>query len=469
MSEALLRIRRITLTGLYGLYNHRVFLNSDERVTIIHGPNGVGKTTLLRLVNSFVVGRYLSIVKVPFEVFEIELDNGAAFGIRRLKVPDGNFDFAEPAESEEDPVAPKKGIKFEFFGKEPGEQEKTHSISAERFDISRLIRQIDNEFGWITRVGKDQWIDRRTDEVYSSEELVTTFADQLPNQAKRKLLTEPDWIKTIRGGVKTHLIETQRLLRIGPTKAQHDWRYGSSSDTVITTVRNHAADLQKRIADALAGYAKTSQSLDQSFPQRLLSGAMTPLNVEDLKMQMEDLEDKRGDLKRIGLLDEDTNYPFDVTKLESLNPTQNAVMTLYVEDTRKKLGVLNELAQRVNLLLNNVNRKFRHKSIDIDKLKGLVARDKNGNPLDLDALSSGEQHELVLIYDLLFRVVPNTLVLIDEPELSLHLNWQKAFLSDLLQIVEMANFDVLVATHSPFIAGDRHELMIPLSNELGEA
>src|SRR5690349_22975449 len=41
-------------------------------------------------------------------------------------------------------------------------------------------------------------------------------------------------------------------------------------------------------------------------------------------------------------------------------------------------------------------------------------------PIDVEALSSGEQHELVLLFDLIFRVEKNTLVLIDEPELSLH-------------------------------------------------
>ncbi|MBK8232979.1 MAG: ATP-binding protein [Candidatus Eisenbacteria bacterium] len=74
----------------------------------------------------------------------------------------------------------------------------------------------------------------------------------------------------------------------------------------------------------------------------------------------------------------------------------------------------------------------------------------------------GEQHELVLLYDLLFRVRPNTLVLIDEPELSLHVTWQKTFLSDLLEIVEATGFDVVLATHSPFIVGDRNDLLVEL-------
>lgn len=70
---------------------------------------------------------------------------------------------------------------------------------------------------------------------------------------------------------------------------------------------------------------------------------------------------------------------------------------------------------------------------------------------------------MVLHYDLLFRVRPNTLVLIDEPELSLHVAWQKRFLLDLLEIVATAQFDAVIATHSPFIVGDRSDLMIGLN------
>ena len=68
-------------------------------------------------------------------------------------------------------------------------------------------------------------------------------------------------------------------------------------------------------------------------------------------------------------------------------------------------------------------------------------------------LSSGEQHELVLLYDLLFNVQPGALVLIDEPEISLHVSWQKRFIEDLQRISRLVKFRSVVATHSPQIAG----------------
>jgi predicted ATP-binding protein involved in virulence len=161
--------------------------------------------------------------------------------------------------------------------------------------------------------------------------------------------------------------------------------------------------------------------------------------------------------------------PITLDALDQLRDFERAVMSLYIHDTGSKFDLLGDIADRITLLLEIVNRKFRHKQIGISRDEGLVALGDDGSRVGLNLLSSGEQHELVLIYDLLFAVLSNSLVMIDEPELSLHVVWQKAFLTDLISIVKTTQFDVLLATHSPFIVGDKTELMVPLAleNDLG--
>jgi predicted ATP-binding protein involved in virulence len=104
----------------------------------------------------------------------------------------------------------------------------------------------------------------------------------------------------------------------------------------------------------------------------------------------------------------------------------------------------------------------------INKEKGLVFTNKDGISLPLENLSSGEQHELVLFYDLLFRVTPGSLILIDEPELSLHVVWQEQFLKDIQQVTTLANIDVIIATHSPDIISDRRDLVVELEGPEGD-
>ena len=53
-----------------------------------------------------------------------------------------------------------------------------------------------------------------------------------------------------------------------------------------------------------------------------------------------------------------------------------------------------------------------------------------------------------------------SLILIDEPELSLHIAWQEEFVPDLMAIAELSRLDFLLATHSPYIVGNHEALMV---------
>ncbi len=69
---------------------------------------------------------------------------------------------------------------------------------------------------------------------------------------------------------------------------------------------------------------------------------------------MKRLESRREQLKKIGLTEDDASYPFDINTLDTATQTQQAVMTLYVEDTESKLGALDELEEKLDLLLGNI-------------------------------------------------------------------------------------------------------------------
>lgn len=441
----LLRVRDIEVKGLFRLYNHHVELKLKDRVTILHGANGVGKTVLLRLIAALFSGRFTEFARVPFERFTVHLTDGSRVSV----------------ESDESPKK-RKGIELFLTDTHGHRREKKIEIDPAR--LSKQIARLESALPWLSRIGADLWLDERSGDQLNTGDIFARYIDFIPRGTQEfQIFQEPDWFTALRHRVNVHLIEAQRLFRMESVESRP---YPPRARRMTPTVLDYAKDLQRQINDTMAKYASESQALDQSFPQRLLQGAGKTLPVDELKKRMQELEAKRDQLKKIGLVHKSLEYPFDVTALENLEQTKNSVMTLYVQDTAQKLGVLDDLARRVELLLDNVNGKFKHKSIYIDRSKGFVAIDHDGQLLDLESLSSGEQHELVLLYDLLFRVKPNTLVLIDEPELSLHLSWQRRFLPELLEIVQTANFDVLIATHSPFIVGDRSDLMVALDAEV---
>jgi predicted ATP-binding protein involved in virulence len=145
------------------------------------------------------------------------------------------------------------------------------------------------------------------------------------------------------------------------------------------------------------------------------------------------------------------------------NEENAKVLTIYLSDSEKKTAVFDDLLSKIELFTNILNQKrFTFKSIQIDKESGFTFRTHKGQVLSLADLSSGEQHEVVLLYELLFKVQPNTLVLIDEPEISLHVTWQCAFIEDLIQIAKIQQIKFVIATHSPMIINNRFDLSVDL-------
>lgn len=87
---------------------------------------------------------------------------------------------------------------------------------------------------------------------------------------------------------------------------------------------------------------------------------------------------------------------------------------------------------------------FKSKSI---KISDAVIFGSDDNVLDSDVLSAGEKQFLgFLAYNALMN---NGIIFIDEPELSLHIDWQRKLI-DALQTQNASN-QLIFATHSPFI------------------
>jgi predicted ATP-binding protein involved in virulence len=118
----------------------------------------------------------------------------------------------------------------------------------------------------------------------------------------------------------------------------------------------------------------------------------------------------------------------------------------------------------LDLFKELIENRFIDKTLHIDRENGFKIISKTQHEVPLDRLSSGEQHQLILIFDLLFVVTEKSLILIDEPELSLHVAWQKTFIESLTRIIALNGFDVLLATHSPAVVAKHFSLTV----ELGE-
>lgn len=446
-----LRVVEVAVKGLFGLYDHVIPLNDRSRVTIIHGPNGVGKTVLLKCLTAFFSGRYHVLRATPFTLFSVKMSDDTEVLIRQHEV-----------KSERADRKSRITLSVEVHGKRIRTSRVELKNSA---DVIELARRVERENPWLIRVGEDLYFDNRVERHLSAEEVVDQYLDYTGSTRLSKLReAEPEVLRALRSRVKVRFVETSRLYKVEENPRVNE-RYVRRETGIANTVNEYASQLHGQVEAALAQYGRKSQQLDQSFPQRLIQEVVEPLPLEQLKAGLETLEIRHKQLSDIGLLDKIPTRPFDTRSLDDVAPYKLVPMTLYLTDNIEKISVFDSLAGRAQLLLDSANRKFRNKKLVINRDKGLSAIGIRGETLELDSLSSGEQHEIVLLYELLFSISPDTLVLIDEPELSLHVTWQKMFLPEILSVAAQVGFDVIIATHSPFVVGGRRDLMVALDAE----
>ena len=448
-----MQIQQISVNNLFGIFNHVIPLNTNERITIIHSPNGFGKTAMLRLLNGFFNSRYSVFRTIPFTRFRVDFSDGSSVEVIK------KLDISEKQKN-------KDNIVFDFYKNDSSKESFSLKVAKNQPDPSFPIDIIDEVVPELHRIGTKIWRYLPTDETLSLHEVLERFEDILPMRGQRE---EPEWLKALKGSIHIRLIESQRLLNF--TSSNRSARlYSNTTNSMLPTVSAYSEEIAQLIQSKLSEYGTTSQSLDRTFPARVVKQSPAPdLTDEQLRHQLNELEYKRSRLIEIGLLDKDDNSDFQIQPQE-IDPSTKNMLSVYVEDVEKKLSVFSEIASKIDLLRRIINSKFAYsyKEMNFSKEKGFIFKTlyphspSNKGTLSPTDLSSGEQHELVLLYELLFKVKPNSLVLIDEPELSLHVGWQSQFLQDLKEITELADLDILMATHSPDIIQDRWDLTVEL-------
>lgn len=119
-----------------------------------------------------------------------------------------------------------------------------------------------------------------------------------------------------------------------------------------------------------------------------------------------------------------------------------------------------ELLQPFKVLSELVTKVMHYEGV---KLDDFIIGDSN-NAIDSRLLSAGEQQMLsFLCYNAFYE---NSIIFIDEPELSLHVDWQRRLFPNLMK--QQSSNQFIVATHSPCIYAKYPDKEIILSEEKGE-
>lgn len=259
--------------------------------------------------------------------------------------------------------------------------------------------------------------------------------------------------------INIKFIETQRLIT---AKVR-------GGEAYVNTVPKSSDEIIEEISDIEKRASNIAIQLDSTYPNRLVQKLKQDSadTFAQLNAALQKLDERRRLLSSLGVIIETQDS--DLFQIEKSESNLIGVLKLYIDDSNQKLAPYDEIAGKIKLFTNIINKRFKHKTLEIKKSKGFIfkskiKKDSKGEFQEISPmkLSSGEKNELILFYELIFKSKPGDMILIDEPELSLHISWQNKFINDLKDVTSMNKVSIVIATHSPDIIDENWELRVEL-------
>lgn len=445
-----MKLVRVEFTKLFGYFDYSI--DFHDTVTILHGLNGCGKTTMLQTINAVFNKEMDTIKSTDLQSVSFFFSTGAILKIDRKKI------YLDPEKEKATGI-----IYLAYSIIENGKETVFDSFenTDEYQDIVKRFLKGYRPFPFLERINESTWYDRKRETKLNLEEVIAEYGTIIFRRYSREYLEDdiPQPVQDILASMDVRLIAADRLTVAKRVERQ----YGEDNIKIERRVNLIAKDLSQKIRDTIQQYAQLSQAKDRTFPLRAIKQG-SPLTVDEIKSKMIELESKRKEFVDTGILEEEQDDIGIHDLLDAITESNRQNLSLYAIDTEEKLNALSSLSSSINLFRNLIDKNFNNKRIVFNKDYGFrfVATYSDSTILP-QSLSSGEQHELVMFYDLIFNASENTLILIDEPELSLHIKWQLDYVDELLQIISATKFSAVLATHSPQIIHDKWDLTVSLS------
>lgn len=436
-----MRIKSLNVAKLHDLYDYEVLFNSD--LTFIYGKNGCGKTTILNILSAIVSGRIYDLFawsfdKIVLKYYDDSDPQSKEFSIRiSHKAENICVEFKNREQTLN------KESFMRFFDDSDTPDEVFHFMS----DKYSILASIKEEFNYI----------------YLPLNRSIPCSEMSFNYRRR-----------IRG-------------------SRHYFTYADYSDgkTISDDEIAKTVDLVKRRhAEASAEVLAINNNFRDKLLQSLLTANLHVSDTEFMKtlfktMEIGNVEEIQTEylklLDSFGLLDDNTKeesqsfFNWFKSTLEQVRtrfaseekgkrtmPVSFAYACNGIEKMRSITSLAKEMEKtklkaydRINVFLETINSFFSfdgEKMVSIDETGDIRFEINHGNNYIPPAgLSSGEKQLFIFFANLVFNVEKDksSIFIIDEPELSLHLHWQKMFVEKAMSV--NGNMQFILATHSPEI------------------
>ncbi|QVN22490.1 AAA family ATPase [Burkholderia pyrrocinia] len=464
----MLKIKEFTVERLHDVftYNLQIPVRGEDDFAIFYGDNGSGKTTLEKLLFHILSaapnkGHLHRIAAVPFRSIKVVLsDETVVSAVRDGPVTSYPVIFSIKRPSE-------KAIIY-FFA-----PERTRArLIAERVEVAvaenKASAKFNAKFPERISARKDSMVYR-----HAYESLASSFSE-----ARHKSYI--DGLADL--GIRPYFLGTDRRVL---SDSIEPWAYSS--------IHKSKEDEEEEISKLRAQYLKDAMERSANYLRRQIIRAANTgsKNTNDIyaeifkriSKQNTDIDSKDGEgfrslLAELYLLQR-RHRPFvalglmPAINIQSVLPKSRKIigasqiilkelLVPYVATLRARLDAMEPIRRSIETFIRGLNLFFSYKYIEYIPPGGFRITGPNDVELNVEQLSSGEQQLLLIFCLILSASDSSSLFIIDEPEISLNVKWQRNLIDSINDIRGASNNQMIIATHSIELLTQHSERVVEL-------
>ncbi len=422
---------KASIAGLWGLPK-TIEIPLDRKFNFIIGKNGTGKTTVINLLAAVLTADFERLDKITFSKVHITL--GAQGSRKRPSIevtkqqkpnlPYFDITYRVRAAANEEPLV---------YDLDALEEERTFRgapprMLRERFYREKFIyiqRQLENmvRVSWLS-------VHRQTESERMPEERRPAPAIDIKLVTMNNSLVR--YFSRLASEFSEETKKFQKTSFLSLTSIQKEANIRSFVESIdIDAEKKSLASIFELLGVEQRHYSKQVEQISQE-----LANARQPF-----------LENKGISLQQLFAVANSFKTHSLVQHYEELQARRHRIF----EPTDKFLRVVNSLfAPR--------------KTISISTQNELVIKSSQNTKIEIEDLSSGEKQLLIILGQALLQESAPVVYIADEPELSLHVEWQEKLT---LAISELnPNAQIVFATHSPDIVGPHSDKIIDMEKSI---
>ncbi|MBL8922196.1 MAG: ATP-binding protein [Myxococcaceae bacterium] len=452
-------ITHISIRGLFGLYDYEIPTNGLlSNAAILYGENGLGKSTLLRLVFHLLSaapdrGHRTALENTEFQELSVSLDSKTQVLAKKTR-----------KKSPVDGTSAQEILTLQIIDNGELVAEWEH-LKNERLISDYVTYMEDGRLVLMDNLARRR--KREKPGVRYGEkaflELLTSVAPTLfILNADRRL--ESDTISDA-----AEEVELRRSLVHSEPKRGPEIVARSREIALTQALATTARWISRRSVMAANRGSINVRSVYEDVLQKIGSSsteAPAPQEMERLRRLLQQIDERTKQHAKYDLGAHHPTQKFLHAVREGSHSAAIAARLLqpYASSLEERLKAIQPIYELVERFVTTINSMLSDKAVSFKLGDGFLVTNRLGKKLGPNQLSSGEQQLLLLFcYVLSARDLPSVFM-IDEPELSLNVKWQRRLVQALLDITADASIQFVFASHSMELLAQHQRLVVRLGS-----